>query len=183
MNEIIIKILDTFEAHGVNVNAKNAQLALEIALDNYNITSKTYDLALATDIPEKAYFFISCKKLEGVKDTTLKNYMYVLKSLSSLICKPLVHITTVDLRQYVSIRSKELKRSSIAPVIWCIKSFFAWLNQEGYIQDNPALKLVTPKIDKNLRDALTVEQVELCRNACIKPRERAIFEFFFGKWL
>ena len=180
MNELIVDILDTFKQQGIYVNPQAAQLALEIAIINYNVTPKSCALALTSDMMDKAYYFVSCKRLDGLQDTTLKNYMYTLRQLSYYITKPVDAISTIDLRYYISEKSKYIAAGTVESIVWCFKSFFGWLHDEGYISADPSKKLNAPKRSKHIRTGLTVEQIEMCRNACETPRERAMFEFFLA---
>lgn len=178
MTELIIDILSTLKNHGLNLDEQKAFFALECALDQYNFSKKSTELALTCDLQDKIKYFLACKKLERCSDGTLKNYFYMLRDFSDLINKPLIEISTLDIKKYVAEKSKQ--RKSIESIINCIKSFFQWAQDEEFITSNPAKRILSPKADKYIRDALTIEQVELCRNACNTPRERALFEFFLA---
>ena len=178
-SEIVLKVVDRLHENKIILDENELVNILDEVLNEYKIEPKTNAL-ITTDIPEKTYYFLSCKRLEGLSEGTLKNYYYTLKDLSQGLYKPVHLITTVDLRIYVNNKSKNLKPSSLEPIIWTIKSFFAWLQDEEYISKNPAKKLKPPKRDKNVREYLSVEQVEVIRNNCSDPRDRALVEFFLS---
>lgn len=176
-NELVIKILDGLLDEGIEVNEKAVADIIHSVLRDYNISLKENAL-ITTDMPEKIYYFLACKKLEGLSLKTLKNYAYTLKHFSQTVYKPVNVIDIYDLRCYVNERSKTLKDTSA--IVWTIKSFFSWLQDEEYITKNPARQLKVPKCVRSLRKGLTVEQVERIRMNCETARERAIVEFLLS---
>lgn len=178
MTELIIDILTTLKQHGVLLDENKAKFALEVALDNYEITKKSYALAINTDLYDKMNYFLSCKRLAGLASGTMANYTYILKDFYERCNKQTTQITIVDLRIYIAERSRE--RETVEPIINCLKSFFTWLQDEDLITKNPTKQLVAPKRSKYVREALGIEDVEKCRNACVTKRERAILEFFLA---
>lgn len=73
-----------------------------------------------------------------------------------------------------------LKSTSISHKIRAIKSLFNWLFEEQLIDRNPTLKLTEPKRGKRVPKALTMEKLELVRDACSTPLEHALIEFSFA---
>ena len=65
------------------------------------ILSKCTDLARC-DILDKAFMFLACKKLEGMKDTTRYNYTLLFKRMDKHFNKPISTITTMDLRMFIA---------------------------------------------------------------------------------
>ena len=59
-----------------------------------------------------------------------------------------------------------------------LRAFFGWLTMEEKIKKNPMSKIKSIKIDKvGARQALTVEELERLRDACVTYREKALIEF------
>lgn len=74
-----------------------------------------------------------------------------------------VGIEKVDyltLRRYLArIREKEHKPRTIARKLSALRSFFKFLQREGYIQNNPSALITTPKLDKKLPQFLTEDEM------------------------
>lgn len=74
---------------------------------------------------------------------------------------------------------------SQARIISGVKSFYKFLTMEGYIDDNPARMIESPKIGRRLPEVLTVEEID-AMIACIDTskaegqRNRAIVETLYG---
>lgn len=88
-------------------------------------------------------------------------------------------ITMVDLKQYL-VAQKHLKVSSLAHRVRVLKSFFGWVRDEGYITVNPARKLKEPKQPKLIPKAIGEDDLEMIRESCTVPRERALIEFLYS---
>lgn len=132
------------------------------------------------DLQEKIRMFIDGKRLEGLNPkTTLKGYMIELRTFSRYINKGTNEITTADVREFLG-RFSHLKQSSIAGKISVLKSFFSWLRLEEIIDKDPMLRIKHPKKEKRLPKALTIEELEMTREACKSSRERAILEVYYA---
>jgi len=180
MTEVIIKLLESLKKAGVQMDENRASLAIERVLDGYNISTKSTALCVTTDIPDHFKIFCACKRLEGTAKDTLENYAYIIRHFAENVYKPVAQITTTDIRIYIDAFGDTIKSSTKETKIYCLKSFFGWLHDEEYISKNPAKKVATPKQPKRLREGLTVEQLELSRNACVDARERAFIEFYLS---
>lgn len=131
------------------------------------------------DIAEKVKVFLSAKKLEGLSNLTLAGYEIELRIFANYVQKPIEEITTNDLRYFLG-RFDNLKMSSIARKMSVLKSFFGWLTEEEILLRDPARKLKPPKKENHLPKALTIEELELIRESCKTPRERALIEVFYA---
>lgn len=145
-------------------------------LNDFEITSKCTELAKG-DILEKAFLFLSCKKLEGMAETTRYNYILLFKKLDKCFNKPIFSITIIDLRMFLANIYKDNQPNSLNAKISKIKSFFAWLQDEGYILQNPASKLQQVKEPYRRRGHVEQMDVEKMREHCNSIREKALFEF------
>jgi integrase/recombinase XerD len=70
--------------------------------------------------------------------------------------------------------------SSISKKLSVVKSFFSWLTDEELITKDPARRIKPPKKEQRLPKALTIEELELIRETCITPRERALVEVLYA---
>lgn len=66
------------------------------------------------------------------------------------------------------LKKKGSAASSISRTIASIRSFFHFLLEEGYVEENPALELVSPKIEKKLPRVLNTDEIDLL---LCQPRE------------
>ena len=73
-----------------------------------------------------------------------------------------------------------LQASSLANKIRALKVFFRWLHEEEVLERNPALKLKEPRLPARIPKALSIEEVELLRDACKSLLEHTLIEFFFA---
>ena len=122
------------------------QRGIEEILQYYNI-EPCKKQKHCSDIPDKAKMFLNSKSLEdGLADSSLYSYNLVLSKLSEHIDKPVSLITTSDLRDFMSETYTDNTQVSKNNKITCIKSFFTWLQNEGFIIQNPATKLKSIKV-------------------------------------
>lgn len=178
--ELAIKLVGKIALEFVEFHDLQKQIALRKVIDEilypYEICTKETSL-VASDIDEKMNIFFASKKLEGMSNKTIKNYNYILTRFASYLRKPLTTITSMDMRMYLAYTGKGLKPGSVNATIYCFKSFFSWLVDNEYLIKNPMNKLKATKIPKRLRHALSEEEVENLRQACITDREKALIEF------
>ncbi len=131
------------------------------------------------DIRQKVDQFLAAKRLEGLSELTLEGYALELRIFAEHIAKPVEDITTGDIRAYLG-RFSHLKMSSIAKKLSVLKSFFGWLSDEEIISRDPARRIKPPKKEQRLPKALTIEELEMLREACKTYRERALIEVLYA---
>jgi tyrosine recombinase XerC len=91
---------------------------------------------------------------------TLRSYSTDIAALRNFLKeKPWAEVELLPLRQFVAQeRERGLSKVSIARQIASIRSFFRFLNRDGYLTANPALGLTRPKQDRRLPHFLSVEE-------------------------
>ena len=126
--------------------------------------------------------FLVARKIEGATRLTLETYRRVLQSFAASQSKDVADIETGDIRDYISTLTRRgLKDTSIQHHIGVLRNLFNWLQIEAIISTNPMARIRSHKIDvKQLRHALTTEDVEKLRSVCETPREKALVEFFLS---
>ncbi len=92
--------------------------------------------------------------LEGFEDFLRKSEMYLNGSGGVEIEKA----DRMAIRKYMSLLHRKNRKSSIARKISALRSFFKYLTREQVIASNPAKGVSTPKVEKNLPAALTVDE-------------------------
>ena len=148
---------------------------IEEVLDNYNVTLKTKSITKC-DIEEKVILFLACKKQEGYSKNTLDWHLIVLERLYMYFNKPLLSISTMDLRRFLYEYSNGKDASTINSYITRLRVFFNWLQEEGYIITNPAVQLKKSKSKKKLKQPYSAITIEKLRNACTTTRDKALYE-------
>lgn len=144
-----------------------------------------YEIKLATlpdghpDLHQKINLFIAGKRLEGLSELTLKGYEKELRIFSSHVPKATKDVTTADIRLYLN-EFTYLKVGTISGKLSVLKSFFGWLTFEDVLAKDPAAKIKPPKKEKRLPKALTIEELEMIREACQTLRERALIEVLYA---
>lgn len=156
-------------------------LLMEEVLANYEVKRKTV-IDLENDIPEKIEMFTAAKRLEGLSELTLTNYNYILMNFASMFNKAAVHVTTPDIRLYLG-KNTGLKKSTISSKLTVLKSFFGWMQKEEIMLRDPTAKIPTPKKEQRLLKGLTIEELEIVREACETVRQRALIEFLYSTGL
>lgn len=132
-----------------------------------------------SDVQEKVQLFLSSKRLEGLSDLTLEGYKLELRLFSEKVSKRVKDITSADVRVYLGC-SNHLKMSTVGRKLSVLKSFFGWLTSEEILQRDPTAKLKPPKTEKRLPKALTIEELEMLREACTTVRQRAFVEVLYA---
>jgi integrase/recombinase XerD len=182
IDEIVIKVLGKTALEVPEVNQNVLRNILEEVLYEYDVQPKSTALVPFGDIHEKITLYLACGKIDGMSDATIKNYNQHLRRFAQYVNKNVADITTIDIRIFLANlqKNRKLKDSSLENEKSILKSFFSWLEGEDYITKSPARKIKPTKTEKNLREALRPEELEMLRDGCKKLRDRALVEFIFS---
>ncbi|MCM1220065.1 MAG: tyrosine-type recombinase/integrase [Lachnospiraceae bacterium] len=122
--------------------------------------------------------FISAKKIEGCSDKTLTYYRNTIERLLFTLSLAICHITTSDIRTYLSEYQENHKSSKVTidNMRRIFSSFFAWLEDEDYIAKSPVRRIHKVKTDSLVKEVLSDEQLELLRDNCTNRRDLAIID-------
>src|SRR5665648_499577 len=131
------------------------------------------------DLQQKIQLFLAGKKLEGLSKLSLKGYALELRIFSERVPKAAADVTTADIRSYLS-ESGHLKTSSLSRRLSVLKSMFGWLASEEIIPMDPTKRINPPRKEQRIPKALSIEELEMIREACITPRERALIEVLYA---
>lgn len=156
---------------------------IDIVLHNYEVTERKTDLIVYdTDIPETVEIYIVAKKISGLAEGSLNQYLIVLRDFFRTIRKKPGDITTNDIRVYLY-RYQErhgISDRTLAGKRTVICGFFNWLTAEGYIVKNPALNVKPIKYERIHKKAMSQMDLEKIRLACNNKRELAIVEMLYS---
>lgn len=163
----------------IPINIEDTRNNLSGLMADYSIVKVEKD-ETHPDLSEKIGMFLSGKQLEGMANSTLEGYDLELHLFADKVKKRVENITTSDIRGYLGGLS-HLKMSTVGRKLSVLKSFFGWLTSEEILQRDPSSKLKTPRIEKRmLKKALTIEELEMLREACSTPRQRAFIEVLYA---
>jgi len=92
-------------------------------------------------------------------------------------------VDRIGLRKYLSFLHRRNKKSSIARKVSTLRSFYKYLVRERLVPSNPAKAVSTPKVEKLLPTALTVDEAFRLMEAPAEKkglRDRAILELLYS---
>ena len=138
----------------------------ETALEDYEENTKLINL------------FIAAKKIEGCSPSTLKYYSNTITKMVDTISKNVRNIETNDLRYYLSTyqNTRNCSKSTLDNIRRILSTFYAWLEDEDYIQKSPVRRIHKVKTTKVVKETFTDEHLEQLRDNCSHPRDRALLD-------
>ncbi|KUO74383.1 MAG: integrase [Desulfosporosinus sp. BRH_c37] len=170
--------MDAFVFSCPKVDKQVIRQALSVILVQYDIKPALVPNG-HPDLAAKIKLFLAGKKLEGLSPLTLEAYALELRIFSEHINKATDEVTTSDIRLFLG-GFDHLKTSSVSKKLSVLKSMFGWLANEGVISKDVTKQIKPPKKEKRSPKALTIEELEMIREACITPRERAMIEVYYA---
>jgi integrase/recombinase XerC len=128
----------------------------------------------------------------GASEHTLRAYERELRGFAAWAAKhckkPCAQgIEHTEIRAYLStLYDRGLTKASAARALAAIRSWFKWLARRGYVEQNAAALVATPKLPKHLPRVPSIEQMNqvvdsVGEDAASWPaRDRAILEMLYG---
>ncbi len=122
--------------------------------------------------------FLSAKRIEGCSDKSLNYYRKTITAALDSVGKGIKHITTDDLRTYLTNYQAEKKSSKVTMdnIRRILSSFFSWLEDEDYIIKSPVRRIHKVKTSKTIKETYTDENLELMRDNCVELRDLAMID-------
>lgn len=123
---------------------------------------------------------------KGASKHTIRSYRKDLKIFCEHARPDYAAIDLSDIRGFVAGQIKSgLKKTTVARRLATVRSFFRFLNREGFVKSNPAKLVNTPKIPRLLPKFLTVDDafslVEKPEGIGFSPaRDRAVLELLYS---
>ena len=178
-NEIIIEIEQSLLNYLDNAQMEVLHATLVRCLGNVDIVN----LKQASGISQYSNIelidkFISAKEIEGCSKRTTKYYESTLLKMNSKLDKEITHMTTDDLRTYLTDYQKinNCSKASVDNIRRNLSSFFSWLEEENYILKSPMKRIHKIKTDKVIKETYSDETLELLRDNCNNLRDLAIID-------
>lgn len=129
----------------------------------------------------------------GGSEHTLRAYDRELHNFAAyMIAKagsgqPVAKIEHQQIRAYLGeLYGRGLSKASVARALAAVRSWFKWLARRGFVEQNPASLVATPKLPKHLPRVPTIEQMNrtvdaVSDEAAAWPeRDRVILELLYG---
>ena len=155
---------------------------LEILHHTLTVCLSHYDIAESSitqeNEPDFVEMFLAAKRIEGCSEKSLLYYKSTIDKMLATIGKSARHITTDDLRGYLS-DYQEKKHSSkvtIDNIRRILSSFFSWLEDEDYIIKSPVRRIHKVKTAKTVKETYSDEDLERMRDGCEEIRDLAIID-------
>lgn len=122
--------------------------------------------------------FLASKRVEGCSEKTLTYYKATIEASISEIGKQIRHITTEDLRSYLTEyqRKRQSSRVTIDNIRRILSSFFSWLEDEDYILKSPVRRIHRVKTSTVIKETYTDEALETMRDNCTELRDLAMID-------
>ena len=122
--------------------------------------------------------FIAAKKVEGCSEKTIRYYQTTLRKVLDSLENHVTHITTDDLRKYLSDYQEkhQCSKANIDNIRRILSSFFAWLEEENYILKSPVRRIHKIKTAKVVKETYTDEALEQMRDNCTNIRDLAMID-------
>lgn len=174
LNEVMQNMLPYLD----NAQMEQLKKVLQVTFWNCSITEKQDDEASNESNEKKIDLFLAAKRVEGCSDKTLKYYKSTIEIATTTIGKEIRHITTEDLRQYLTEyqRKKQSSRVTIDNIRRILSSFFSWMEDEDYILKSPVRRIHRVKTGTVIKETYTDEALETMRDNCTELRDLAMID-------
>lgn len=122
--------------------------------------------------------FICAKRIEGCSEKSIKYYKSTIENMLKALHKPVKHITTEDLREYLAeyYNRSNCSKVSIDNIRRILSSFFSWLEDENYVIKSPVRRIHKIRTGKIIKEIYTDEHLEIMRDNCKEIRDLAIID-------
>ena len=135
-------------------------------------------------VAKEFYKYLDNEK--GAAHNTMRAYRSDIEDFVRFIEKSTEEIVDHNtIRAYIVEVYKDLKRSSLARKVSAIKVFFRFMKKKGYIDENTALIIRSPRIEKHLPKFYTIDEMFhfldfLPKEGWLNIRNLAIFELMYS---
>jgi site-specific recombinase XerD len=122
--------------------------------------------------------FIAAKRVEGCSSKSLRYYESTLNNMLNTLNKPIKHITTDDLREYLDKYQQKgnVSKTTIDNIRRILSSFFTWLEEENLILKSPMRRIRKVRAKTTVKDTYSDESLEIMRDNCGSVRDLAIID-------
>lgn len=179
-DEFVNDVLRDMLAYLDNGQAEQLRRVLKHNLSGYEIQRRTDNTAedASAENARLTGAFLSAKRIEGCSEKSLSYYRKTIETMSEKIGKGITHITTNDLRSYLTGYQTERKSSKVTidNIRRILSSFFSWLEDEDYILKSPVRRIHKVKTAVTIKETYTDEALETMRDHCDSLRDLALID-------
>lgn len=179
-DEFVNDVLRDMLAYLDNGQAEQLRRVLKHNLSGYEIQRRTDSTAedVSVENARLTGAFLSAKRIEGCSEKSLSYYRKTIETMSETIGKGITHITTNDLRSYLTDYQTERKSSKVTidNIRRILSSFFSWLEDEDYILKSPVRRIHKVKTAVTIKETYTDEALETMRDHCDSLRDLALID-------
>ena len=160
-----------------NSQMEQLQRVLQHTFWNCSVEEKQ-DGEPSEQAPNMVDLFLASKRVEGCSEKTLTYYKATIEASISEIGKQIRHITTEDLRSYLTEyqRKRQSSRVTIDNIRRILSSFFSWLEDEDYILKSPVRRIHRVKTSTVIKETYSDEALETMRDNCTELRDLAMID-------
>ena len=127
--------------------------------------------------------FRGCKIMNGLKESSLEQYLLSISALINFCKKDLLNITTDDVRRYLLFYEKSVCKTTANNRRRNLNVFFQFMEDEEYIKKNPVKKIPKIKEESKYKRFYTDLEIESMRDACDNKRELALIDLLISTGL
>ncbi len=148
-------------------------------------------------------FLRHLRDVRNVSPHTLRSYRNDLRQFADYFARtrtPLEDVRRDEIREYLgALHDRKLEKTSIARKLAALRALFKFCVREGWLEENPARLVRTPKLARRLPRVLTAEQINRfldnlaerparqtglekrdVRARCLLRRDRALLELLYA---
>ena len=173
----IAEVLQEMLPYLDNSQMEQLQRVLQHTFWNCSVEEKQ-DGEPSEQTPDMVDLFLASKRVEGCSEKTLTYYKATIEASINEIGKQIRHITTEDLRSYLTEyqRKRHSSRVTIDNIRRILSSFFSWLEDEDYILKSPVRRIHRGKTSTVIKETYTDEALETMRDNCTELRDLAMID-------
>lgn len=173
-NDIIQRMLPCID----NAQADALRRVLFAVMEGYEITEAHPGALCEPTNPKLVDGFLSSKRIEGCSEKSLVYYRKTIDAMLDAIGKGVSHITTGDLRSYLTDyqAAKKSSKVTIDNIRRILSSFFSWLEDEDYILKSPVRRIHKVKSASTIKETYSDEALETMRDNCDNLRDLALID-------
>ena len=179
INNIIMKVQNYVDS-AENLNKIKNVICSE--LYNYNISEKSYEVSTEVNVDNKYYLdlFIASKRVQGIKETSLRKYTFDIEKLFDYIDKPVTKITANDIRFFLAKYKGTNTNTTMDNMRRSYSSFFNWLEAEDYITKSPTRKISKIKNDTIKEKPYTSAEMEAMLISSKNDKNKAMLTMMYS---
>lgn len=172
--QITTEVLQMMLQYLNNEQLNRLRTALDYVLTKYESNDDSY----GKSSEELINLFIEAKRIEGCSEKTLNYYSKTITDMLAGIEKDVMHITTEDLRKYLTDYHEQRKicRVTVDNVRRILSSFFSWLEDEDYIIKSPVRRIHKVRTATTVKETYSDEALEKMRDSCTELRDLAMID-------